>query len=331
MSGPPAKKAAAFLAAGALLAAVFFWAVNTGGLRTTPLRLFRGLFLAYDETVAVILQLRFPRIMAAMLGGALMAASGVCMQAVTQNPLADPGIVGVSAGAALGAVIVSSFFPAAAALTPLFAFAGGCGAFLAVCLLARGREISPLRLILTGIAADAFFTGLYQAADAFAGSPYTGAARILSAGISLKTWGDVRTLLCCAVPCGILCALAARGCDLLALSDRTVLALGVSVTRLRVLVSLLSVLMASIFTAVIGRVSFLGLVVPHLARLLVGSGHRVLLPYSALLGALVFLFADTAGRGAAYPYEIPASVVMTIIGGPALAVLLKRSGGAYGT
>lgn len=312
------------------LLVTFFVAISTGGLQTTALQLLRGLFIEYDETVAIILQLRFPRILAAMLGGGIMAMSGVLMQAVMRNPLADPGIIGVTSGAAFAAVVVSSFFPSMAMLTPVFSFVGGMAAFGAVYLLAWNKDISPVRLILTGIAVDAFFTGLYQAFNAFTGNTYSGAASIISANISLKTWDDVKILLIYSAISLVLCIFAAEGCNLLSLSDKTVMGLGVNVNRARLIISIISVLMASVFTAIIGAVSFLGLIVPHIARLLVGSDHKRLLPYSGLLGALVFLIADTAGRCIAYPYEISAAIIMEIIGGPLLIVLLKRSGTVYG-
>lgn len=320
-----------FLGTALALLVVFFIAVNTGGLHTTVSQLLKGLFLHYDETVAIILQLRFPRIIVAMLGGAMMAMSGVLMQAVMRNPLADPGIIGVSSGAAFAAVIVSAFFPSMAMLTPVFSFVGGMVAFGAVYLLAWNKELSPVRLILTGIAVDAFFTGLYQAFNAYTGNTYSGAAGIINANISLKTWDDVSVLLVYTLISLALSMMAAGRCNLLSFSDKTVIALGVHLNRTRLLVSVLSVLMASVFTAIVGAVSFLGLIVPHIARLLVGSDHKTLLPYSGLLGALVFLGADTLGRAIAYPYEISGAIIMAIMGGPLLVVLLKKSGGVYGT
>jgi iron complex transport system permease protein len=319
-----------FMVTAALLLACFFWAVNTGGLQTTVPQLFKGLFLEYDETVAIILQLRFPRIIVAMLGGGVMAMSGVLMQAVMKNPLADPGIIGVTSGAAFAAVLVTGLFPSLAGLTPVFSFFGGLLAFGAVYLLAWSHETSPVRLILTGIAIDAFFTGLQQALNASLGSSYTGAAAIINANIALKDWEDVSILLICAVVSFAACMLLANRCNLLSFSDQTVMSLGVNVHRTRLIISAVSVFMASVFTAIIGAVSFLGLIVPHIARLLVGSEHKRLLPFSALLGALVFLFADTLGRAVAYPYEISAAIIMAIIGGPMLIVLLKRSGAIYG-
>lgn len=324
------KTAAIFLLTSVALLVTFFFAVNTGGLHTTPAQLFSGLFIEYDETVAIILQLRFPRIIVAMLGGAIMSMSGVLMQAVMRNPLADPGIIGVSSGAAFAAVIVSSLLPSMAMLTPIFSFVGGMIAFGAVYTLAWSKELSPVRLILTGIAIDAFFTGMYQAFNAFTGNTYSGAASIINANISLKTWDDVLILTVYTVASLLLAMLVSGRCNLLSLSDKTVIGLGINLNRTRFLISVLSVLMASVFTAIIGAVSFLGLIVPHIARLFVGSDHRKLLPYSALLGAVIFLVADTLGRYIAYPYEISAAIIMAIIGGPLLIVLLKRNGAVYG-
>lgn len=315
----------------ALIGILTFWiAVNTGGIHVTATELLRGLFLEYNQDVAIIYQLRFPRIIVALLGGAIMSLSGVCMQAVMRNPLADPGIIGISSGAAFAAVIISCFFPSLAMFTPIFSFVGGMIAFVIVYVLAWNREINPVRLILTGVAVDAFFTGLYQAINSFAGSSYTGAASIINANISLKTWEHVHLMLIYAVISLVLCIFMAGKCNLLSLSDKTVIGLGINVNRIRMMVSIFSVFLASVFTALVGEVSFLGLVVPHIARLLVGSDHKKLLPYSALLGAAVFLIADTVGRSIAYPYEISPAIIMAIIGGPMLAILLKRSGHIHG-
>lgn len=312
------------------LCVAFLISVNLGGLSCSLSQLLRGLFIEYDETVAVILELRFPRVISSMLGGALMALSGVLMQAVMRNPLADPGIIGVTSGAATAAVAVSSFFPSLALLTPIFSFFGGMLAFAAVYLLSSSRECSPVRMILTGIAVDAFFTGAYSAMSSAVGGSYSGAAAIVNASVSLNTWSDVRILGVCLLITALLCMLGAARCDLLSLSDSVVTSLGVNVRRTRLLISLLSVFAASAFTSTVGSVSFLGLVVPHIARLLVGSSHKRLLPYSAVLGALVLLVADTVGRTVAYPYEISPSVIMSLIGGPVFIILLKRRSGAYG-
>lgn len=312
------------------LVIVFFLAVNTGGLNVSVSQLVRGIFFEYDENVAIILQMRFPRVIVAILGGAIMAMSGVLVQSVMRNPLADPGIIGVTSGAAFSAVIVSSFFPSLAVFLPLFSFAGGMIAFIAVFMLAWNKDFSPVRLILTGVAIDAFFTGLYQGFNSFTGSNYSGAASIINANISLKTWDDVYILLIYGVICVVLSLLVAGRCNLISLSDKTVMSLGININKTRLMISVLSVLVASVFTAIVGAVSFLGLIVPHVGRMLVGSDHKKLLPYSALLGSLVLLIADTLGRTIAYPYEISASIIFAIIGGPLLVVILRKNGTVFG-
>lgn len=324
-----AGRIAAFTVTAAAILILFFIAVNTGGLSTTVSQLFRGLFIEYDRDVAIIAELRFPRIIVALLGGTMMAVSGVLMQAVMKNPLADPGIIGISSGAALAASLVSAFLPSLAYLSPVFSFAGGILAFIIVYSLAWNGNVSPVRLILVGIAVDAVFTGLYEGFSSATGGEYSGAANIINANISLKTWDDVRLMLVYFTVAAVLCVLIAGKCNLLALSDMTVHSLGVNVNQTRVIVSVVSVLLASIFTAIIGKISFLGLIVPHISRLLVGNNHKVLIPYSALLGAFVFLLADTVGRSIAYPYEISSSIIMAVVGGPMFIILLKRSKSSY--
>ena len=314
----------------AALLVVFLYAVNTGSLKVTPIQLFKGLFIAYDPQVATVYDLRFPRIIVAMLGGAATAVSGVLLQAVMKNPLADPGIIGVSSGASFVAVLITAFVPALYFYTPILAFIGGMAAFLLVYGLSWKGGLSPLRIILVGVAVNAMFTGLMSAFNSSTGSNYSGVASIVNANITMKTWSDVRILLVYTV-IGLVSSLFVLGqCNLLALEDKTARSIGVNVTRTRIIVSVIAVLLASISTAVIGPISFLGLIVPHIARLLVGSNHKVLVPYSIVLGAFMLLCADTLGRTIAAPYEISASVIMSVIGGPFFIILLRRSKKNYG-
>lgn len=324
------KKILSFVVTAAGLLILFLFAVNTGSLQVTPGQLFSGLFIQFDETVATIFDLRFPRIMIAMLGGAAIAVSGVLLQAVMKNPLADPGIIGVSSGASLTAVLVTAFFPALYFVTPLLAFLGGMVAFLLVYSLSWKGGLSPLRIILVGVAVNAMFTGLMSAFNSGTGSNYSGAASIVNANITMKTWDDFQTLAIYAVIGLIASFFVAGQCNLLALEDKTARSLGMNVTRSRIVISVIAVLLASISTAVIGPISFLGLIVPHIARLLVGSSHKVLIPYSILLGAFTLLLADTVGRTIAYPYEISAPIIMSVVGGPFFILLLRRSKQNYG-
>lgn len=324
------KKILSFAVTAAGLLALFLFAVNTGSLKVTPAELFKGLFVEYDPNVATIFDLRFPRIFIAMLGGAATAVSGVLLQAVMKNPLADPGIIGISSGASLAAVLITAFFPSLFFFTPLFAFFGGMIAFILVYSLSYKGGLSPLHIILVGVAVNAMFTGLMSAFNSGTGSNYSGVASIVNANITMKTWDDFQTLLIYSV-IGLIASLFVTGqCNLLALEDKTARSLGVNVTRSRIVISVIAVLLAGIATAVIGPISFLGLIVPHIARLLVGSNHKVLIPYTVLLGAFTLLLADTLGRTIAAPYEISASIIMSVIGGPFFIILLRRSKHGYG-
>ena len=319
------RKIISFLITGAALIVLFLVAVNTGSLKASPEQILRGLFVAYDETGATIYSLRFPRILIAMLAGASVAVSGVMLQAVMKNPLADPGIMGISSGAGMAAVLVTAFAPSLYLAVPVFAFLGGVFACGLVYLLSWKGDLSPLRVILTGVAVNAFFTGLMSAGESMMGANYSGAASIVNGNITMKTWEDFRMLFIYAVIGLVLAVFLALKCDILGLEDQTIRSLGIRVNAVRLIVSAAAVLLASISTAVVGSISFLGLLVPHIARLLVGNSHKVLIPYTMLLGAFTLLLADTIGRTIAYPYEINAAVVMAVIGGPSFILLLRRS------
>ena len=324
------KKIISFAVTAAALIILFLFAVNTGSLKVTPLELFKGLFVEYNENVATIYDLRFPRIFIAMIGGAATAVSGVLLQAVMKNPLADPGIIGISSGASLAAVLITAFVPSLYFFTPLFAFLGGMVAFLLVYSLSWKGGLSPLRIILVGVAVNAMFTGIMSAFNSGTGSNYSGVASIVNANITMKTWDDFTTLLIYAA-IGLVASFFVTGqCNLLSLEDKTARSLGVNVTRSRIIISVIAALVAGISTAIIRPISFLGLIVPHIARLLAGSNHKVLIPYSIILGAFTLLLADTVGRTIAAPYEISASIIMSVVGGPFFIILLRRSRKSYG-
>ncbi len=324
------KKILSFVITAAGLFVLFLFAVNTGSLKVSASELFRGLFIEFNQDVATIYDLRFPRIFIAMFGGAATAVSGVLLQAVMKNPLADPGIIGVSSGASLTAVLITAFFPSLFFFTPLFAFLGGMLAFFLVYSLSYKGGLSPLRIILVGVAVNAMFTGLMSAFNSGTGSNFSGVASIVNANITMKTWNDFKTLLIYVLIGLIASIFICNQCNLLALEDKTARSLGINVTRSRIIISIVAVMLASISTAIIGPISFLGLIVPHIARLLVGSNHKILIPYSILLGAFTLLLADTVGRTIAQPYEISASIIMSVIGGPFFIILLRRSKQNYG-
>lgn len=325
------RKLLAFVITALALLCIFYWAVNTGSLRVGFRELIRGLFVAYNENVATIYDLRFPRILIAMVGGASVAVSGVMLQAVMKNPLADPGILGISSGASFVAVVITAFFPQLYFFIPGLAFCGGVFACILIYMLSwAGNDLSPLRLILVGIAINAMFMGMISAINSMTGGSYSSTASLATANISMKTWTDFRTLVIYAVPGLIIALILSKPCNLLGLDDKTVRSLGINVGRMRIGISAIAVLLVSISTAIMGPISFLGLIVPHIARLLVGGDHKVLIPYSAILGAFCLLLADTLGRALVPPYEISPGIIMSVVGGPFFIILLRRTGKTYG-
>ncbi|QZT26912.1 iron ABC transporter permease [Streptococcus dysgalactiae] len=300
-------------------------ALSLGGLSVSYGAIVKGLFVAYDSQVALIYDLRFPRIVIALLAGAGIAVSGVLFQAVLKNPISDPAIIGVCSGASFMVLLSSLLLPQLLLYGPILSFLGGGVSFLLIYGLAWKKGLHPVRIILTGIAINALFMGLSTVLTSFSASASPLVNALLAGQISQKTWVDVGVLLPYTLIGLGLALLFSRICDLLLLDDQVIRNLGMDSHLLRLGISLIAVLLASAATSVVGVVSFLGLIVPHISRLLVGSKHQVLIPFSALLGAFVFLLADTLGRRLAYPLEISPAIIMSIIGGPYFIYLLRRS------
>jgi iron complex transport system permease protein len=322
---------AVFIVTAILLAVLFFFAVNQGSIKVSFIELLRGLFVEYDPSVAAIYDLRFPRILIALLGGAALAVAGALFQAVLRNPVADPSIIGISSGAALASALVIGLFPLLYFSSPLFAIAGGLITFTVVYALSFRGGLAPMRVILVGIAVNAVLVGLGEGIGVLmSGGASMGGGVSFTGSLSMKTWNDVRLLTYYVIPALGAAWLLSGRCNLLGLDDDTVRSLGVNVTALRVMVSFVAVTLVSLASAVMGVIAFLGLIVPHVARLLVGGDNRILLPYCALSGAFLMLLADTAGRLIAYPYEINAGILMAIVGGPLFIMLLRGKSTYYG-
>jgi iron complex transport system permease protein len=315
------KGAAGCLVLAAMIFALALAALKLGSISVTYKELFNGLFAAYDRRVAVIYDLRFPRVVVALLGGAALSCGGLLFQAVLKNPLADPGIIGISSGAALAAAAVSALFPMLYFSIPLFAFLGGLAAFALIYSLAWKGTLDPVRVILVGIAVAAVFAG---AGEILGGIRNRSGVAVTVSGLAQLTWADAR-LLALYSGVGLIAAFVlAPACNLLALDDKTVRGLGVHIDRLRLAVSAAAVLLVSGATAVAGVIGFLALIVPHMSRRIIGSDHRILVPFCALLGGFTLLLADTLGRCIAPPGEIAASVVMSVAGSPFFIFLLQR-------
>lgn len=324
------KKKISFIAVTILLLVITIYSAITGSIEITAIELIKGLFTGTNENVEIIKDLRIPRIIISLFAGAALSVSGVLFQAVMRNPLAEPGIIGVSSGAGFMSIVMISFFPTLFFYTPLFSFLGGALAFILVYTFSWKSGLNPLRMILIGVAINAVFTGLSELLSAQSSSAMMSDISVTSSTLSMKTWSDVNIMVLYGSIGLILAFLVYAWCNHLALKDKTLKNLGFHTNRARLVISIIAVLLASIATAIAGMFTFVGLLIPHIGRSLVGTDHKVLIPFSAIAGALLILTADTLGRVVLAPIEIPASIIMAIIGGPFLIFLLRKSDRIYG-
>lgn len=327
------KRAIVFSITAILLLILFFVSVTTGSLDVGVFKLLKGLFIEYNKDVATIWDLRMPRVIIAVLAGAGIAVSGTMLQAVMKNPLTDPGIVGISSAASLAAVLIAAFFPTMYFSIPIFSILGGLGAYLLIYALAWDGGVNPVKLILVGVALNMTFIGFSEFLKAAGGqgANLTKVQSIVEGNIVQKTWDDVNLLFWYILITLIISMILTKKCNILSLEDKTARGLGVNVDRDRFIVALVAIIIVSVSTAIVGVIGFLGLIVPHIAKILVGSDHRFKIPYTMLLGALVLLISDTVGRTIVAPYEIPAAIIMSILGGPFFIFLLRRGGEKFGS
>lgn len=299
-----------------------------GPVAYTPTQVFRALTDA-DATASVIVRhLRLPRVLLAFGVGGSLAVAGAALQALVRNPLAEPWLLGVSGGASLGAVAAVVL-----GLPPGWSVASCAtvGALGAVTLVYRigavaGRRLDTRVLLLAGVVVS-FFAGAITTAMLAVVDPFTfrTATMWLFGGFGGASWGAVGNFaLIAALPLGVLWWLA-RALDLLALGEETAAALGIDVDRTRRLVILATAVLTAATVAVAGMIGFVGLVVPHALRWIVGPMHRRLLPAVFLAGGAFTVLADAVARTLLRPAELPVGVVTALVGVPLFALLLRRS------
>lgn len=289
---------------------------------------------AAETTSVIVTEIRAPRIALTLIVGAGLGLSGALLQGTLRNPLADPGIIGVSASAALGAVVAVALGAAysswLAALGATVAGMAGMALVLWIARSASGRT-EIVTLVLGGVAVTAFAAAVLSVVVAVSDTAGARSATFWTTGsLALATWPGVWSTLPFLVLAAILAVVVARDLDVLALGDRAAWAAGVDVDRTRVLALGAAVLSVAAGVAVVGVIAFVGLVVPHAVRMLIGPRHGGLLIGSAIAGALLLLVADTIARTVVSPVELPLGVVTAIIGAPVFVVLLRRTRAAQG-
>ncbi|WP_338402257.1 iron ABC transporter permease [Microbacterium ginsengiterrae] len=274
-------------------------------------------------------QIRFPRVMMSLLVGALLAVTGAVMQAVFSNPLAEPGVVGVSSGAALGAAasitLGVTFF--GVWTTAIFAFAGGLAATLIVYSAARAQgRTETVTLILTGVAVNAF-AGAGLAVFMFAGSTASREQIVFwqLGSMNGSRWSEVLVVALAGAIGTVVILSLGRQYDLLALGDRTAAHLGIRVERLRLVSILLIALLTGAAVAFVGVISFVGLVVPHMIRMIVGPLNRTLIGLSFLTGGALLVYADLLARTLVASADLPIGLLTSLVGGPFFYWLIRRN------
>ena len=293
-----------------------------------------GAFRPEGDAVArrIVLELRLPRISAAMLIGASLAVSGAVFQALLRNPLAEPYLLGVSSGAALAAVaaLALGLGRFGGFLLPVAALAGGLLAIAIVFAVARVSDRLDTRvLILAGVVVSAFFGACITLILVFSPAETLRSAFFWTLGsLSGISWRMVTVLAAWSIPASAAAWGLGRHLDALALGEETAAAIGTEVERVKRYAFFLASLLAAVTVSVAGVIGFVGLVVPHAVRMTWGSGHRDLLPACFLTGGAALLVVDTAARAIGGPVEIPIGVVTAFLGVPFFLVLLRARGRA---
>jgi iron complex transport system permease protein len=268
----------------------------------------------------ILTQIRLPRVIAALLVGGGLAAAGAGMQGLFRNPLADPYIIGTSAGAALGAAL--SFVFLKGALLSIAAFLGACTATLLVYLIARRSGRVPIEtLLLAGVAVSFFFSALISFLMYRAGENLHQIMFWLMGGLWNVDWGSVTTGLFI-LPCVALLILFAREIDILSLGDEEAATLGVNAERIKLALLAVTACITGIAVSIAGMIGFLGLITPHIIRMFTGPGHRFLLPASFLAGGILLVWADTASR--TFFNDMPVGIITAFFGAPFFLYLIRR-------
>lgn len=318
--------ALAAIAAAACLGIAF--SIGSGAVPISPGDIWHYLFRGYDGPMReIVWNIRLPRTLVAAVVGANLALAGALLQGVMRNPLADPHIIGVSSGAGLVGIVILILFPHASALLTPAAFLGASGAAAVIYLLAWKQGVQPVRIILAGVAVSAFLGSGISGLLTFYSDRVSGALVFLVGGLAAKSWPQLATMLPYSLLGGVLALVGAAPMNVLALGDADARGLGLRVEATRLVMTAVATLLAASAVSVVGLLGFVGLIVPHSARLIIGSDYRLLLPASALLGAFVVTVCDTLARLMFAPIELPVGIIMGVLGAPFFLYLLRREAG----
>jgi iron complex transport system permease protein len=280
-----------------------------------------------DSARNILLNVRFPRVAAALLAGSSLAVAGAIIQAVLDNPLASPNIIGINSGAGLAVLLVGALFPGWLFLSPLAAFLGALVSALIIFGISFGIQMSRLTVVLAGIAVSSIFGAGMNTILIINPNAYIGASGFLVGGLSAVKAIDL-TWPAAYIVFGLVAAILFCGrLNIMALGDAAAHALGMRVKLNRILFLALSAVLAGAAVSFAGLLGFVGLIVPHLIRFFVGHDNRLVLPLSAIVGAAFVVICDMASRTLFAPYEIPVGIMMAFVGGPFFIYLIFKNRG----
>ena len=308
-----------------LSVAGFFISIGNGAVKISPREIINAIVLQ-DATVnyQIIWNVRLPRTIAASLVGTCLALSGCILQGVMRNPLASPNIIGVSSGAGLMTLIVLIIFPDYYYLAPMGAFIGAISATLFIYFLAWKEGVATTRLILAGVAISSLLGAGNHAIMIFYPDKVSGVIGFMVGGLSSTNWTHVDMIFPYAIAGMILIAFISNKLNILMLGDEVATGLGLNVEGTRFFFIIISSLLAGAAVSVVGLLGFVGLIVPHITRLFIGSDYRYLLPATIFTGSAVVVFCDTLARVMFAPFEIPVGIIMSALGAPFFLYLLRR-------
>lgn len=331
------RTGAVWLILAAALTAMFLIALGVGSSGYSLKEILQALGQEEPATVTerniriIVTQLRLPRALLALLVGACLSAAGALLQSVMRNPLADPGTIGVSAGAGTAAITILLLFPHLSYSVPLFAFLGAGLACLLIYMLAWKGGVDPVRIILSGVAVNSVLGGYNAFLQLQNSDNLQGVLGFMNGSLAGRSWQEVRVVAVYAAIGLFLAVLCVKQANALQLGDEMAKNLGVRVNLARVLLSAVSAFLAAATVSEVGMIGFVGLVAPHIARMLVGSNYKVLIPTCLLTGSVMVLLADTLGRSVWPGTEIPVGIVMSVTGGPFFLYMLRKRGSFRGS
>lgn len=308
-----------------LLALAVLLSLAVGSLKLSAREIISTLWNRPDGVnYQILFNIRLPRILLGALVGGCFAVSGTILQGVMRNPLASPGIIGVSAGGGLAGILVMLALPQFGFLLVPAAFCGSLATALLVYLLAWKRGVSPVRLILAGVAVSAMLGAFSSTILLFNAERAGGILDFTIGSLSARSWQQIGQVGGYMVLAFLLAFFLGGKLNILALGDEVATGLGLRVERVRFLLIGTAALLAAAAVSVAGLLGFVGLIAPHIVRMLIGSDNRFLLPASALFGALMVVSCDTVGRIVMEPSELPVGIIMALMGPPFFLWLLRR-------